>query len=116
MNNFLDLVKCGNWVVDFFKGRPENKAPHASGKMFQREVTRKAEESLTAISETMPTLSKSKIPQMSKEIGGLIASDKFMRELSLAIGGPNLGEGEDTFVRRCKESLHALIDKHLSKN
>lgn len=114
MNTFLDLVKTGNRMFDLFKWRTPGNAPSTNSTVLQLEVTKKAAESLSTMSATVPALSKTDIPALSEKIGGLLVSDQFIAELSSAIGRPHLGESEETFVKRCKESLYALIDKHLS--
>lgn len=88
-------------------------SPGGNGSVPQLELAKKASDSLTALAVVDPRIEKNDISDFSTQFSGLVFSDNFISELSGVIQRPHPGESEEQFVKRCKESLSLLIDKHL---
>jgi len=115
MSSLFDLIKRSTGFLGYFKSSGSASAQPLNSKLLQLEVAKKASESLTTLSQSMPAISKTDITAFGNKFGSLVVSDEFLQELSNAIQQPHFGESEETFVKRCKESLYALIDKHFAE-
>lgn len=107
MSNFSDFIKNGEGQTIPAKG--------TTSIMPKLELAKKSCETMTALAVVDTNIEKNDISVFSSKFSGLVFSDEFILELSNTIQRPYLGESEETFVKRCKESLFALIDKHLKE-
>ena len=102
MSDFAAFVKKHNAKVDV-TGKPV-------GEVKQLELAVDTSDAVSGYAVANRIVKKSDVVLIGKKFSGVVFSDDFISELSDAIGKPHLGESKETFIKRCKESLSALID------